>query len=626
MVRRAVVCAMVAGVLVIAGAADPDAGQPAAPSGGMTVQTDLPRGEFCVSPNGSDQAKGSETEPWRTIQYAVDHAAPGSVVQVRAGVYHESVGIANRGTRKAALTLRGYPGERPVLDGEFSLADGIVLSGDNVRVSGLEIRDYLSSGIQIRAGTDRATIDHNVIHHISSNIDGTKATAESSWGIRAVAANNCLIENNTIYLIVGRTESMGILFDVRSEFRPWIRGARIRNNLIYLCDKSGIRFANYSDTGPGGTDSDSVIERNICVHNAYVGIETNGIVCDHAIRIRNNFAGWNTAYGMNPKQSHHAEFTHNTIYKSGAQGFLYSGEPYLSHCRCQGNLMVDNVVGSWVQTVGTDNTLEGNCYVQHAPWLDVFADRTRGWGTLWKSIDEVKRGTTNGYERNGRQGDGDPFVNADNGDFRVKDGSGALASASDGRDFGALADVLQKVGAGEEYGLSHIPILNELPLRLTAFSGEIAADCTVDHYPAHSPTGSGADAAQGLVTHLTDGAIVTCWGVDPKTGGWAEFELPGDQSVPLSCVMVCSNHTQGYRPEVTVRDFAIYVRKSKGAPWEHVRDFVKQRREEGQIFLLPEGTTAKMVKLEVKTNYGDPERIEVAEFKVFGDPLILPRQ
>jgi hypothetical protein len=57
-----------------------------------------------------------------------------------------------------------------------------------------------------------------------------------------------------------------------------------------------------------------------------------------------------------------------------------------------------------------------------------------------------------------------------------------------------------------------------------------------------------------------------------------------------------------------------------------VRDYGKQRREEGQIFLLPEGTTAKMVKLEVKANYGDPERIEVAEFKVFGDPLVPPRR
>jgi hypothetical protein len=168
MVRRAVVGVMVAGALMVAGAAHPNAGQPAAPPKDTTMQTDLPRGEFCVSPDGSDQATGSKGEPWRTIRYAVDHAAPGSVVQVRAGVYHESVQIANRGTSSATFTVRGYPGERPVLDGDFRPADGVIVSGDHVRVSGLEIRNYC--GCQAASG-------HPVLSTNSSGLQDAHAAS-----------------------------------------------------------------------------------------------------------------------------------------------------------------------------------------------------------------------------------------------------------------------------------------------------------------------------------------------------------------------------------------------------------------------------------------------------------------
>lgn len=60
-----------------------------------------------VAPNGNDNNAGSLAAPFKTIEQALDAAAPGDVINLRAGAYtsHE-IRIT-----KSNLTLRSYPGE-----------------------------------------------------------------------------------------------------------------------------------------------------------------------------------------------------------------------------------------------------------------------------------------------------------------------------------------------------------------------------------------------------------------------------------------------------------------------------------------------------------------------------------
>jgi hypothetical protein len=63
-----------------------------------------------VSPQGNDDNPGTESAPWRTIQYAVDHVASGEVICVRAGTYDGDLSITASGTADTPITLIGEEG------------------------------------------------------------------------------------------------------------------------------------------------------------------------------------------------------------------------------------------------------------------------------------------------------------------------------------------------------------------------------------------------------------------------------------------------------------------------------------------------------------------------------------
>ncbi|NUS27085.1 MAG: DUF1565 domain-containing protein [Streptomyces sp.] len=73
-----------------------------------------------VATDGNDSAAGTLTQPLRTIQKAVDLAAPGDTIAVRGGTYAltDNITITRSGTASQPISLGAYPGERVVVDGE----------------------------------------------------------------------------------------------------------------------------------------------------------------------------------------------------------------------------------------------------------------------------------------------------------------------------------------------------------------------------------------------------------------------------------------------------------------------------------------------------------------------------
>ena len=99
----------------------------AAVVGAMAATALGPAGEASAAPrtlvvatNGNDSAAGTLTQPLRTIQKAVDLAAPGDVIAVRGGTYAltDNITITHSGTASQPITLGAYQGERVVVDGE----------------------------------------------------------------------------------------------------------------------------------------------------------------------------------------------------------------------------------------------------------------------------------------------------------------------------------------------------------------------------------------------------------------------------------------------------------------------------------------------------------------------------
>ena len=86
-----------------------------------------------------------------TIQQAVTAAAPGDLVLVSAGTYHETVSVHTPG-----ITIRGVDRNTVVLDGEHGLADGIVVTANGVAVENLTVRNYEQNGVLFNgAGIER---------------------------------------------------------------------------------------------------------------------------------------------------------------------------------------------------------------------------------------------------------------------------------------------------------------------------------------------------------------------------------------------------------------------------------------------------------------------------------------
>lgn len=95
----------------------------------------VPDGAIFVAPSGSDNASGTEQQPFRTIAHAVSTARTGDTVVLRAGTYHETVTIPGNKT----LTIQSYPKEAAWLDGSSAVSD-FTQSGSNWVLAGWDTK------------------------------------------------------------------------------------------------------------------------------------------------------------------------------------------------------------------------------------------------------------------------------------------------------------------------------------------------------------------------------------------------------------------------------------------------------------------------------------------------------
>lgn len=66
--------------------------------------------QYYVSPVGNDTNSGtSATQPWRSIQKALDTVGPGATINLAVGTYVEDLVSRRNGTKTAPITLKGSP-------------------------------------------------------------------------------------------------------------------------------------------------------------------------------------------------------------------------------------------------------------------------------------------------------------------------------------------------------------------------------------------------------------------------------------------------------------------------------------------------------------------------------------
>lgn len=263
-----------------------------------TARPPLAEDIIYVSTTGNDDWPGTLDQPLRTIQMGVDLASAGKTVYVREGTYYEQVIISTSGTSTSPITVSAYPGETPIIDGQYDLPSHngdwggcnntvspptcfnyehlVSIEGDYIVLDGFEIRHSLGRGVAVykyNGSPTGAIIKNNNVH---SNRD---------VGILMHEAKNVTIENNDI--------------SYNSNFATHHRGAGEMN----------------WSAGAVSVRSDNIVYRGNTIHNNWgEGVITGNYAGSTNITIEDNVFYDNYALQIYVHRSHNVNVERNLVY------------------------------------------------------------------------------------------------------------------------------------------------------------------------------------------------------------------------------------------------------------------------------------------------------------------------
>jgi parallel beta-helix repeat protein len=259
-------------------------------------------GKFVAGPPTSDAVV--TVRDGESIQEAVLAAEPGTTIHVMPGTYRETVYIDKDGIRLIGI-VEGS--KRATLDGEDTLNDAVLFSGNNIVVEGFLITRYKGNAIMSQAGNNfeirdniiadtgvygifpqlgrNGVVEHNVVSGIadaaiyvgmSDNVHvAYNEVFDSVAGIEIENSRHAIVESNFVYNNTG-----GVLAFITPGLPiKTTYDVIIRNN--WISDNNTPNFgAPGSTVGgiPAGTGimimaaDDVVIEGNIITNNKTVGI------------------------------------------------------------------------------------------------------------------------------------------------------------------------------------------------------------------------------------------------------------------------------------------------------------------------------------------------------------------
>lgn len=160
-----------------------------------------------VSTTGQGGAEGSEGAPLGSIQEAVERAAPGTAIMVKAGTYTENVVFRGSGSDAAPIQLisadgRGAAKLRPADQNQDTLR---IAAADNIIVDGFAIEGpeaAKKNAVHIHVNYDDFSTPDNIL------IRNNDITAHDGDGIKASKAEHVYVVNNHITGSTGAEEAI----------------------------------------------------------------------------------------------------------------------------------------------------------------------------------------------------------------------------------------------------------------------------------------------------------------------------------------------------------------------------------------------------------------------------------
>ena len=255
---------------------------------------------FHVSPSGADSSPGTATQPWRTVQRALDVLRPGERALIHAGTYTESLELRRACTAAEPCTVEGAPGEaRPIVS---DTTDHVLKTSESAaywRIRGLTLRDsdVSSGGIVDIYG-----------HHLELSDNELTGSGNHDMFLEETTFQVQILRNWLHHSGLGRTQqSHGIYLQGDDHL--------VANNLIHD-HPFGFGIQVY-DAGAA-----SIVVNNTITHSGLSGIVVGGSDVSGAV-VRNNVLASNEHYGISwdtscPNDSAGATIAeHNVIFGNG---------------------------------------------------------------------------------------------------------------------------------------------------------------------------------------------------------------------------------------------------------------------------------------------------------------------
>jgi len=328
--------------------------------------------------NGNDAYSGTFSLPWKTIQYAADHADAGTTVYIRTGTYNERVQVDTySGTPRKWITFSGYSGETIIVDGaglSFGGMTGLfeILSKDYIRVTNIHIEN-----------SDNAAIFVDNCKHIE--ITGNYTNHSHSSGVYVEDSTYVLVNLNTVvnarYVDMPHGHEESISIARSTYFEVCYNDVSMNGETSWLGNegidcKAGARFGSvhhniiHGWASTGGTiyiDAWDTLTGDIDIYCNYIHDTAGGICLSSEeggilenVRVYNNVlykaGAYGVAIGSAPSHSQikrNIKICNNTIYKArwnGAAG-IYLVEEQIENVLIANNLIYYNLTNGEIVAV-----------------------------------------------------------------------------------------------------------------------------------------------------------------------------------------------------------------------------------------------------------------------------------
>jgi hypothetical protein len=146
---------------------------------------------------------------------------------------------------------------------------------------------------------------------------------------------------------------------------------------------------------------------------------------------------------------------------------------------------------------------------------------------------------------------------------------------------------------------------------------------TIDGFSSEYSASSRSDYGPfpfGLAANLIDGRLDVGWesASGRPSNQWVKVALANDALFPITKVLIDPVATQGDTAASDLKDFEILVStaSSADADFHTVLRGRCTQKNSLQTFALPAGTQARHVEIRALDNYGDPNRVAIAELEV----------